>query len=211
MRMLIFTALIVSSVSCGREKLVYPEFPPPTIINLTSTSDTIVPGGIAIITSDLKDSTKGYEQFEWEADGGRLVPSSLFATWFAPEEFGTYTIRLQAIDTVGNHWSGSVNLEVYDPYPGNQDPIIDSIWVHQRQYIVPLYDTATVTCLASDPDGDTLLYEWTAPHGKFIGEGQKVKWTHQIDSTQRFSIVCTAKDGKGGESFRSVFVLARSW
>jgi hypothetical protein len=57
--------------------------------------------------------------------------------------------------------------------------------------------STTVVCEASDPDGDTLSYDWTATKGTFSGSGSTVTWmAPNEDGT--YTIRVTVTDGKGG-------------
>lgn len=50
---------------------------------------------------------------------------------------------------------------------------------------------------ASDPDGDTLTYEWSASTGNLIGSGSNVQW-QDWESGATASVV--VRDGHGGEA-----------
>ena len=57
--------------------------------------------------------------------------------------------------------------------------------------------STTVVCEASDADGDTLSYDWTATTGTFTGSGSTVTWmAPNEDGT--YTIRVTVTDGKGG-------------
>jgi len=57
--------------------------------------------------------------------------------------------------------------------------------------------STTVVCEASDPDGDTLSYDWTATKGTFSGSGATVTWMAPNDDGA-YTIRVTVSDGKGG-------------
>lgn len=55
--------------------------------------------------------------------------------------------------------------------------------------------TTTITCVAADPQGDTLTYTWTATGGAFTGAGETVTWTAP-DAEGTYTITCTVSDGE---------------
>ena len=58
--------------------------------------------------------------------------------------------------------------------------------------------TSTVTCDASDPDGDPLTYKWSAPAGKFTSAtDRQTPWTAPMQEGP-VQVTCSVADGKGG-------------
>ena len=57
--------------------------------------------------------------------------------------------------------------------------------------------SCTVTCTASDPDGDALTYTWTAADGVISGSGSTITWEAPEDEGS-YTISVTVSDGKGG-------------
>jgi hypothetical protein len=81
------------------------------------------------------------------------------------------------------------------PHPNNT-PIIQQItgppdWFPQTE--------GQFTCIASDPDGDSLSYKWTADNGTISGDGATVTWISPA-ATGKCNIAVTVIDGKGGEA-----------
>jgi outer membrane protein OmpA-like peptidoglycan-associated protein len=66
--------------------------------------------------------------------------------------------------------------------------------------------TATVTCDASDPDGDRLTYKWSAPAGKLTNPADRqTTWTAPMqEGPVQFS--CQVDDGKGGTASANVTI-----
>ena len=54
----------------------------------------------------------------------------------------------------------------------------------------------TITCTASDPDGDTLTYEWEASDGAISGGGSTVTWIAPA-ALGSYIITVNVSDGKG--------------
>ena len=60
-----------------------------------------------------------------------------------------------------------------------------------------------VTCIASDPDGDEMNYEWAATAGDISGTGAVVNWTAPQE-VGTYEITVVVRDGHGWEDTRSV-------
>jgi hypothetical protein len=65
--------------------------------------------------------------------------------------------------------------------------------------------STTITCVANDPDGDTVRYTWSASDGSVSGSGNRVSWISPNKSGD-FGITCVASDGKGGEAKQTIVV-----
>jgi outer membrane protein OmpA-like peptidoglycan-associated protein len=66
--------------------------------------------------------------------------------------------------------------------------------------------TSTVTCDASDPDGDPLTYKWSAPAGKFTSAtDRQTPWTAPMQEGP-VQVMCSVSDGKGGTASASVTI-----
>lgn len=62
-----------------------------------------------------------------------------------------------------------------------------------------------IVCEASDADGDTLTYKWSADGGTIQGEGDNITWVAP-DVTGNYNIKVTVTDGKGGTATNSATV-----
>ena len=85
----------------------------------------------------------------------------------------------------------------------NEPPLIQGLTA-DPQDVGPAGSSA-VTCDASDPDGDSLTYQWSASGGTTTGAGSAITWTAP-DSTGSYTITCTANDGHGGTASETVTV-----
>ena len=71
---------------------------------------------------------------------------------------------------------------------------------------VEIGQNSTVACDASDPDGDTLTYNWTSPDGGTIsGSGSTITWTAP-STAGLYPVICTVSDGKGGSDEATVTI-----
>jgi hypothetical protein len=63
----------------------------------------------------------------------------------------------------------------------------------------------TITCVATDSDGDSLQYSWTASEGSITGIGNVVTWIAPSRSGNS-GIVVVVSDGKGGSDTANIIV-----
>jgi len=90
--------------------------------------------------------------------------------------------------------------------PSNQNPQIQSLTAEPIANPEGKYQ---VVCTASDPEGDTLEYWWTADGGTIEGTGNSVTWTAP-ETGGAFNIKVMVRDKKGGETTQSVAINAAS-
>jgi len=87
-----------------------------------------------------------------------------------------------------------------NPTASNNNPTIQD--VTYTQDLSSLASTE-IHCQASDPDGDTLQYEWLAQTGSLKGDGATVNWTAP-DNSGEYTITVKVSDGKGGTASKSI-------
>lgn len=83
---------------------------------------------------------------------------------------------------------------------GNQPPVITSL-TPEATILLPEAVTK-ITCVASDPDGDTLTYTWTASGGTISSIENIANW-RAPDFTGEFVISVTVDDGEGATVSKS--------
>ena len=86
----------------------------------------------------------------------------------------------------------------------NHPPVINSL--HAGQELVLSSDSCTIECLASDPDGDSLGYNWSATGGEINGNGSDVTWIAPASGSGSYTITIVVSDEKGAEAEDSVTV-----
>ena len=79
---------------------------------------------------------------------------------------------------------------------GNRPPVITQI-VGQSYWLPST--AGSLTCIASDPDGDNLTYTWTADNGTISGEGPTITWMPPA-AMGKYNITLVVSDGRGGEA-----------
>jgi len=88
----------------------------------------------------------------------------------------------------------------------NKSPVIESLTAEPP--VVNLNESATVKCIAYDPDGDKLSYQWVASMGDISGEGYTVIWAGpQICGNHVITV--TVVDSGGKEATEEVTIRVK--
>ena len=143
----------------------------PEIASLTPSATVVGPGGSCTLTCTASDPDEDdILTYAWSATAGAITGTGSSATWTAPATEGTYTISVIVSDDKGGTATESCDIEV-----ANTPPVITSL--APGATAVGPGGSCTVTCTASDPDGDTITYTWSATGGAISGTGSTVTWT----------------------------------
>lgn len=87
----------------------------------------------------------------------------------------------------------------------NHNPIISDLSASPRTAFIN--QNITITCTASDQDGDTLTYSWSSsPVGTINGIGSNVTWKSPA-TEGTYTITCTVSDGKGGKDNKLIDII----
>ncbi len=132
--------------------------------------------------------------FDWDGGGGQIGGSGELVSWSASEG-GNYTICAKVDDGNGGNTIGCIVVLVIgaSAQPASVPPRITDIFVADST--IEENDTTTATCVAYDPDGDPLSYNWSGPFG-WRDSGQTVSYTPT--SPGEHILTCTVSDGFGG-------------
>jgi len=90
------------------------------------------------------------------------------------------------------------------PPPPNQPPVIESITAEEK---VPTLTDTQIIATASDADGDTLTYQWSADGGTITSDGSTAVWTAPAIS-DNYTIKVTVSDGHGDTAAKSITIAA---
>ena len=205
----IFALLIVSSACKPGEEATPTPTPtptpepginqPPVISSLTPAQSQVYPLSIIEIQCVASDPDDDAISYAWSTTGGKFTGTGPTVSWIAPEYYGTYEVTVTVQDDRGNSTIKSITLSVV----ANRDPQILSL-AAAPDTVLP-DEQSTITCLASDPDGDALSYSWRATDGNIIGVGATVTWIAP-DREGEFTITVIIDDGKGGQNAGDVSV-----
>lgn len=173
----------------------------PVISSLVlATEGEINPGGTAQLECTATDPDEDELSYTWSADGGTISGSGANVAWTAPDELGTYTVTIEVSDG-DDVVTDQLTIPVVEP---NNPPVMESLTTDCPR--VKKAGTATITCEASDPDGDELTYTWSAERGNISGEGSIVTWVAP-NEYGTFTITVTVTDGRGGEASDEIAII----
>ena len=95
------------------------------------------------------------------------------------------------------------------PEPGgNQPPVISNLTPAQTQVLPSTAKSPSIIvieCVASDPNGDTVSYEWATTGGKFSGSGATISWVAP-EHLGDYKVTVTVEDGKGASAVESIAI-----
>jgi len=123
----------------------------------------------------------------------------------------TYQWQVVASDskgsiTNGEIWKFTTVAIAPPPPPPNHAPVIESLIVTPS--VIFRNKIATITCSASDPDGDSLEYQWSCDAGTLLIQGTPgpiIQW--QAPSSEgTYTITCKVQDPYGATDSETIMI-----
>ena len=164
------------------------------VLPSTSVSPSIIE--VRCVASDPDGDAISYE---WSTTGGKFTGSGGTVSWVAPENLGNYEVKVTVKDGRGGSAVASVTISVVP----NRDPEILSL-IAEPPKVSP-GERVSITCVARDPDDDTLTYVWRPSAGNIIGTGDVVTWIAP-DRGGQFIVTAIVSDGRGGQNAAQVSI-----
>ncbi len=181
---------------------------PPSSLSISASNRTPKPNESITLTATVVDPDGDPVTFSWNGGGGAVVGSGATVGWSAAKG-GDYTVTVTATDPHGGALSQSVTITVL-----NNLPVVTSVTANPASPVSG--QNTTLTCAATDLDGDPLTYTWNVGGAAAItGTGATV--TARFTQTGPVTVTCTVNDGQGGSGSRSLntdvvnLTLARGW
>ena len=184
----------------------------PIITSLTATAcgNWTIPSGNCSIECAAEDPDGDRLSYEWSASGGEISGIGPVVKWAAPEAVGSYSITVKVIDDLGGESISSLSIGVVAP---NDPPVIEELVVvseeprylkeYQWGYKIFRGKTCDIKCIAFDPEGGQLSYEWSADGGELSRRGSMVTWTAPREECE-VTVAVTVSDGRGDVATESV-------
>lgn len=85
--------------------------------------------------------------------------------------------------------------------PTNSAPVISSLSADLSSLLIG--EITTITCVATDSDGDVLSYTWESNGVTLEGNSNTASWIAD-EGSGTFTITCTVNDGNGGEAVETL-------
>ena len=171
---------------------------PPMITSLTPSATEVARGESCTVNCVASDPDADVLTYAWTVTGGAISGTGSTVTWTAPTAEGSYTVTVTISDGEETA-SESCIIQVV-----NTPPIIASLTPSTTE-IAP-EGSCTIGCVASDADGDSLTYTWTASGGAVTGTGSSVSWEAPA-AEGTYTISASVSDGHGGTASDSVDVV----
>ncbi len=163
----------------------------PAISSLTAEPAAVSRGGYSRLACIASDPDGDKLSYSWSASGGSLREDSSLATWTSPDIEGEYRITITVSDDKGGTATETVNIAVL----ANQRPVISDLTADPSE--VTPGSVVTLTCTATDADGDSLVYVWSADdEGTITGSGNVITW--KLPDEDGKYVISVLDDGKGG-------------
>jgi hypothetical protein len=90
--------------------------------------------------------------------------------------------------------------------PANRAPVIESLTAEPP--VVNQAETTVIKCVAFDPDGDELAYQWVAARGNISGQGATVTWTAP-SACDDYVVRVNVTDRRGGKTSRELGIKVK--
>jgi len=158
-----------------------------------------LPGGTVVIESSVINPGNTTLTYKWSASGGGFGGSGQNNIWQAPSQTGVYEITLVVEDGKGGTAQARTTITV----SSNRAPVITNLSASPVN-VTPGGSTV-ITCVANDPDGDTVRYSWSAGDGTISGTGNRVSWISP-NKNGDIGVTCTVSDGRGEESKQTILI-----
>jgi hypothetical protein len=194
------TSLTVLAVTILFISSCAPPNQPPVITSLQAEPELVLRTGSCQVECVASDPESGELSYEWHVSGGNISGGGATTTWIAPGEVGEYVVSVNVTDGDGNSATQSVTITVVRE---NHPPEIADLRASE-EWVVPS-GNCTISCEASDPDNDSLSYEWLASEGNIAGEGDTVTWVAP-ENIGDYNITVVVTDGLGGEDSASLSI-----
>ncbi len=188
----------------------------PTIASLTTNEEWIEPADICQVECTASDPDGDELSYSWSTDRGNISGEGSTVSWMAPEAPGAYTITVQVTD--GRDGEATAQL-IINVEASNHPPTIENLIVtaeheyleeatagftdQESVYKVLQGEAYKIECVASDPDRDELIFEWSADGGEWYGEGAMVTWYTPPESGE-VTLIAMVSDGRGDLAIESV-------
>ena len=177
---------------------------PPIVHSLTSDMDWLTPSSSCCLECSATDPNGDRLSYEWSASQGKISGAGSVVTWTAPEATGLYTITVVVTDSHDEKDTKSLTISV----ALNNPPVIRNLIITPRvpkylkeyggEYRIFRGVSCEIECIAYDPEGYELSYEWSADDGDISGEGSVIIWKAPLaPRPTTVTVTITVSDSSG--------------
>jgi outer membrane protein OmpA-like peptidoglycan-associated protein/opacity protein-like surface antigen len=138
--------------------------------------------------------------YTWSPSDGTLQGSGADVQWdLTGSAAGTHTIKANVDDSRGG--ASDCSADVVVAAAPNRSPVVTCSVAESS---IEAGQTAHITAVASDPDGDALQYAWTTTPGTLRGDGNAVTLQTDAAANQSYLVSVRVTDGRSGSADCSV-------
>ncbi|MEP7268627.1 MAG: LamG-like jellyroll fold domain-containing protein [Saprospiraceae bacterium] len=153
------------------------------------------------------ENPNGNTIYSWNVDNGFISGLGDVIQWHSSDKTGTATVSVKVADNKGNIDSAEITLSAVSII--NLPPVI--LAIDKSTNYVSTNGAVMLTCFATDPNKDSLTYNWTAPNGTFInGMNNKVTWTAP-NMEGIYSIFVSVRDSSNLTTQSSITILVKNF
>ena len=179
---------------------------PPRIKSLSSSKINISVLDSTNIFCTAEDREAQQLNYQWSTTGGKIIGSGPVVKWKALNTTGTFSLSVVVVDPLGGKDSSRIEIAVSDFI--NIPPVINKIKASPRK--INIGSSSGLNCDASDQNGDSLFYSWSALKGTLTGSGKNVSWKAPVTEGNYF-IKCIVTDTHGASVSDSLGVEVRDF
>ncbi|MBD3290770.1 T9SS type A sorting domain-containing protein [candidate division KSB1 bacterium] len=175
---------------------------PPRIKGLAAPKDILRIAEETTFYCTAEDKDGDQLSYQWLVDGNFVGNGEPKLIWQAPDTPRLYEISCIVTDGNGGSAADSTQIEVTTKI--NHAPVIDAFYADRIK--ADLGSAVQLTCDATDEDGDTLAFVWSADAGVIKENGASAQWTAP-QQTGYYIIRCEVQDGYGGVAADSAGIV----
>lgn len=190
---------VIIDYNTGQKVLNYP----PRIIALTAKDSVVVASKRITFFCTAKDRETTHLKYDWTVDSKPYKGNDTLV-WKAPADTGFVKVICKVTDAGGLTDADTLTIRVVKRI--NYPPAIENIKADDR--ILAPNSSTSVTCFASDPNGDKITYTWKASEGQIDGTGKTITYVAPAKVADVY-LVCTVADGESSAT-DSLLVLVRN-
>jgi len=176
---------------------------PPRIKALSTVDTLVVAGSMVNFYCSAEDKESASLDYSWAIDDIGFEGDEILNLQI-PDELGYMVIACRVTDEGGLSDSATVVVKVVEKI--NNPPEIEKIVSDDR--ILDLGNSTSVTCFASDPNGDDMTYSWSANSGTISGDGSTIDFIAP-DVVSNIYLVCEVADTDQESTKDSLLILIR--
>lgn len=177
---------------------------PPRIQSLASKSYIVEKGLKTNLYATVQPGQSSTLKYTWKSTQGIIIGNDSVVEWQAGSKTGKDTIVLIATDLNNLYDTDTIEILVVEKI--NKAPVIFEIKM-SNTFTSP-GGTIDVACIAEDPDGDDLRYEWSFSDGNYAQVDYEATWTAPA-SEGIIDVSCKVTDDKGLVSSISRKILVK--